>query len=483
MKHTDLAHEPLSELDRLVAQGARERAILDFPLRPWVAPHHAQDGRAVLNVLVVGAGQAGIAILAALKREQVTGILAIDAAPADAEGPWLDVARMTVLRTPKELPGAEAGIPSLSFRSWYEARYGHQAWHALDQIPRVEWRRYLSWLRRACELPIRNGVRLDRISICGSYLAAELTGPAGPEVVLARKVVLATGVDGGGGWYVPAGVTALPKHLWAHTSEPIDFAALQHKRVAVIGAGASAMDNAAMALEAGAALVDQFCRRATVQSIQPLQWMGFAGFMQHFGDLDDAWRWRFMAYVMGLREPFTKDAWTRVSAHASYRFRLGEPTDQLSTDDVTVQIRTKAGQEEFDFIICGTGVRVEHHLRPELACFASQIATWADRYQPPAEASDERLARFPYLQPNFAFTEREPGSCPQLANIHCFNYAATLSLGPSGAAIRPLKYAVPRLVRGLTRDLFQADLEYYWQDLKSFRGTEFAEFPFHLNQG
>jgi len=469
-------------LEELVAQSMRDRAFLDFPARPWVVPHHTSDGRPVLNVLVVGAGQAGIAILAGLKRDYVTDILAIDAAPRDEEGPWRDIARMRVLRTPKQLPGAEAGLPSLSFQSWYETQYGAGAWQELNKIPRLEWRRYLSWLRRALDLPVRNNVRLDRIKPFEHYLAAEVTGPNGPEVIITRKIVLATGVEGGGGWFVPSAIAELPKHQWAHTSEPIDFGALAGKRVAVVGAGASAMDNAAMALEAGAGTVRQFCRRMTLQHIQPLRWMGFAGFMRHFADLDDAWRWRFMSYVLNLREPFTQDAWTRVSAHNNYCFCLGEDCDDLSTDGRVIRIATKAGRETFDFIICGTGVRVDHHARPELAAFASHIATWGDRYQPPDDTDDERLARFPYLQPSFAFTELHPDACPQLANIHCFNFAATLSFGLSGAAIRALKYAVPRLVQGVTRDLFASDAQHYWDELKEFREAEFPDFPLHLNE-
>src|SRR3546814_19961916 len=74
----------------------------------------------------------------------------------------------------------------------------------------------------------------------------------GPRQVVARRVVLATGRDGLGGPFVPAVFDAVPQHLRAHSSDPIDFPALGGKRIAVIGAGASAIDNAAEALEAGA---------------------------------------------------------------------------------------------------------------------------------------------------------------------------------------------------------------------------------------
>jgi cation diffusion facilitator CzcD-associated flavoprotein CzcO len=241
------------------------------------------------------------------------------------------------------------------------------------------------------------------------------------------------------------------------------------------------MDNAAEALEAGAKAVEQFCRRPLLQPIQPLMWTGFAGFMRHMGDMDDAWRWRFMSYVLGLREPFTKDAWGRVSRFSNYKLRVGEACRPLVMQSDRIVVHTRTGDQAFDFLICGTGIEIDHRLRSELAYFADDIARWQDRYTPPADEADERLANFPYLSPSFAFTERVPGSAPQLANIHCFNFAATMSFGPSGAAIRPLRYAVPRLTQALTRDLFRDDLAYYWDDLRAFTGMEFGAYPVRLS--
>ena len=60
-------------------------------------------------------------------------------------------------------------------------------------------------------------------------------------------------------------------------AQPINFASLRGKNVAVVGAGASAFDNAAAALEAGAAEVHLFCRRGEIQVIQPYRWLTFAG--------------------------------------------------------------------------------------------------------------------------------------------------------------------------------------------------------------
>src|SRR5947209_14122945 len=107
---------------RLLEERAGEdRALLDFPQRPWVVPHRAENGEAVLNVLVVGAGQSGLAITFGLLRDHVDNLLCIDALPEGQEGPWLRHARMQTLRTPKELTGPDLGLPSLTFKAWYEA--------------------------------------------------------------------------------------------------------------------------------------------------------------------------------------------------------------------------------------------------------------------------------------------------------------------------------------------------------------------------
>jgi FAD-dependent urate hydroxylase len=467
-------------LHLLAQRAAEERALLDFPQRPWVVPRRIENGEPVLNVLVVGAGQAGLAITFGLMRDHVDNILCIDAMPEGHEGPWLSLARMKTLRTPKQLTGPDLGLPSLTFKAWYEAQFGDDVWRDLDQIPRTEWPRYLCWIRQILNLPVRNNASLKRIVPQGDYLAAEIETSTGAELLLARKIVLATGIEGGGRWYTPSFLRPLPKHYWAHASEAIDFHALRGKHVAVLGAAATAMDNAAAALEHGASQVEQYCRRARVQSIQPYRWSAFAGFMRHIGEMDDLWRWRFLTYFLELREPFTKDAWSRVSRFTNYRMVTGKPWENLSLVEGRVVIQTPDGRANADFIIAGTGVEVDHRLRPELAYFADQIATWNDRFQPPPGEENPQLGLYPYLSPSFAFLERAPGAAPALRNIHCFNFGSTLSFGPSGAAIRPMKYLVPKLVRSLTRDLFRDDLDAHWRSFQTFSGHDFDGFPAEL---
>jgi hypothetical protein len=119
-------------------------------------------------------------------------------------------------------------------------------------------------------------------------------------------------------------------------------------------------------------------------------------------------------------------------------------------------------------VICGTGIDMSFAGRGELAKCAGNIATWADRYQPPENERNARLSRFPYLADDYAFTERVPGATPWISDIHLFAIASTMSFGPSGSSINAMTTAVPKLVHGLTRGLFRADIEQHWASLSAY---------------
>lgn len=194
-----------------------------------------------------------------LKRRGITNTCIFDTAPKGGEGPWITFARMLTLRTPKYVTGPDLGIPSLTPQSWYEARYGAAAWHTLDKISRQDWQAYLDWVRDVLDLPVKNEHELLDIDWQDNLLKLTFACAGGvKKQVWARKIVLATGIEGGGAWHVPGFITkALPKARYAHTCEQIDFEKLRGKRIGVLGAGASAFDNAATALEHGAKQVDR----------------------------------------------------------------------------------------------------------------------------------------------------------------------------------------------------------------------------------
>ena len=459
--------DKLLALEALVA---RDIEMTAHPRRDWMVPR-LHRSKPALDVLIVGAGQSGLATAFGLIRERVPNILVIDRAPEGQEGPWVTYARMPTLRSPKEQTGPDLGVPSLTFQAWYEAQHGPQSFADLNLIPSEQWHAYLTWYRRVLGLPVRNDVAATAIApgaLDGGGRCLLVTLSTG-EVVAARKVVLATGQDGSGEWWMPEFVRALPGDRRAHACETgIDFARLKGRIVAVLGAGASAMDNAAVALEHGAAEVHLFCRRDTPTTVQRYRWLTFAGFMRHIGDMPDEWRWRVLRNILTAREGFPPDTYARVLAFPNFFMHVGRGWTDARMAGERIRLETTRGPFVADFAICGTGIRQDVGLRPELSSFADKIALWRDRYTPPPGEQDILLGAYPYLGPDYAFLEKAPGAAPWLADIHLFGIGSTLSFGPSGSSINAMTIAVPRLVNGLTRGLFAADIERHWQSLLDY---------------
>lgn len=456
------------DIAALEARVRREIEMTAHPRTEWMTPR-TRDGKPVLDVLIVGAGQSGLATAFALKRERVTNIQLIDRAPAGREGPWVTYARMPTLRSPKNQTGPDLGLPSLTFEAWVDALRGPGSFERIYMIASEDWQAYLQWCRRVLDLPVRNDTALTGISPGqlddgGRCLLATLsTG----ETIAARKIVLATGQDGTGEWWMPDFIRALPADKRAHTCDEIDFTRLKGKTVAVLGAGASAMDNAAVALEHGAD-VRLFCRRAEPMIIQRYRWLTFAGFLRHLGDMPDEWRWRFMRVILTAREGFPGDTYKRVTAFPNFMMEVGRPWTGASVENGRIRLETPRGPFHADFAICGTGVRQDLSKRPELASLADKVALWRDRFTPPVGDEDELLGAYAYLAPDYSFVEKVPGSAPFLSDIHVFGIGSTMSFGPSGSSINAMTIAVPKLVAGLTKGLFQADLSRHWQSLLDY---------------
>ena len=291
--------DPLSALAEKVRA---DLARIAHPHQPWLTPVVGPDGRPALDVLIVGGGQSGLATAFALRRSQVANSLVLDKAARGREGPWLTYARMPTLRSPKDYTGPDLDIPSLTYQSWHEARFGEASWRELDLIRREDWADYLLWYRGVLDLPVRNGCEVFDIAPAeNNLLEVTVRSAQGEEILHARKIVLATGQEGMGDWSIPEPLNHLPVSVCVNSGASIDFDALSGKRVTVVGAGASAFDNAAMALEAGAASVHLLCRRSEIQLVQPYRWLTFRGFLRHFSDLDDVWRWRFMRAILEYR--------------------------------------------------------------------------------------------------------------------------------------------------------------------------------------
>ena len=463
-------------LPALTRQVRRDLELLDYPRRPWVAPRTARSGSSIYDVVIVGAGQSGLTCAFGLSRERVGNVLVVDRNPLDRAGPWLNFARMRTLRTPKYLTGPDLGIPSLTPRAYYEAQFGDGSWESLGLIPKELWASYLSWYRDTLRIPVLPDTRVGALEYDASERCFVLpcTGPESPHTLLARRVVLATGIDGSGEWRIPSLVSAhLPRAVYAHTRDPIDFEALRGKSVAVLGAGASGFDNAATALEGGAAEVHLLFRRPRLVNVNAYRWAEFVGFLKHHADLPDADKWRFILQLLRMGQLPPADTLARAQQHPGFHLHAGSGWKELSMRGEQVQIVSDSGTLLVDFVIVATGFVTDLAARPELAHFAANIARWADRFSPPPEEQQEDLMRHPYLGSGFEFTEKTPGEAPFLAHLYNYTFGGLLSMGFGGASISGLKYSAQRLVAGITRSLFVEDSAAHFEGLRTFSEPEF----------
>lgn len=469
-------------LETLNAQVKTDLAYLHFGSADWVRPLVHPEGH-VYDVVIIGGGQCGLGAAFGLMRERIRNVLVLDENPAGYEGPWDTYARMVTLRTPKHLTSIDLGIPSLTFRAWWEAQFGSEGWAALDKIPRGDWMHYLRWYREVLSLPVVNEARLEQIEpLEGRLHRLHLSGSGAPSAsILARKVVLATGIQGGGEWHVPSMIAdALPRRLYAHTSDEIDFEPLQGKRIAILGGGASAFDNANFSLAEGVAEAHVFVRRKELPRVNPIRQMEASGIIERFHTLSDAQKYAVVAHFFRLNQPPTNDTFSRAAAWPGFQLHVGAPWVEVrpTADGSGATVVTPQGEHTYDFLIISTGTRTEPSLRPELQLVEHHIARWSDRYEPPAALASPILDAHPYLTPGFAFQSRDEEGAARLHGLFVFNFSALISCGLSASALSGLKYGLPRLVSGVADQLFLDDREAHLNTYFEYREVEFVgEWP------
>ena len=139
-----------------------------------------------------------------LQKEKITNLILFDEREEGFEGQWLSHARMENLRTPKYTIGPDCDVPSLTVRSWYEAKYGEEAWQKIQYISRLDWAEYIKWLTSFFKIPIVNNTKVGSLQWCedeNCFFVPLATNEKSKRCVL--KIVLATGLQGSGEWTVP----------------------------------------------------------------------------------------------------------------------------------------------------------------------------------------------------------------------------------------------------------------------------------------
>lgn len=467
----------------LAARASHDLQMLNYPPADWVPEGVAPDGSPMLDVLVIGGGMCGQTAAFALQREGVRKVRVIDRNPRGEEGPWGTYARMEILRSPKNLTGPDLGIPSLTFRAWYEAQHGARGWAQLYKVGRIDWRDYLIWVRETVGIAVENGTALLAVEPTASGVRATLERAGVRESVWTRKLVLAGGRDGAGGLRLPhfpglvsgfGGLRSEARTRVRHSTdgiEPEDFAG---HRVGVLGAGASAFDCAATALEGGAVEVTMFVRRPYLPQVNKSKGASYPGFLRAFSSLSDADRWRLQSYIFGEQAPPPHESVLRCDVHPNFAIRFSEAwTDVVASAD-RVSVTTTKDRYDFDSVILATGFEVDLAKHPVLAPLADDILLWRDRIPIELAAQDAECARHPYLGKGFELMARDAGRAPGLDRIHMFNVGVTMSHAALAGDIPGLQIGAWRLAGAIVCDLFEEDLPTLEAQLRAHDERELA---------
>ncbi len=395
-----------------------------------------------LEIAIIGGGQSGLGLGLALRKRNIHDFAIFDKSPNGYEGPWLTTARMPILRSKKiGLSGPSLGDPSLSFQTWYASKYGN--WEELGAVPTPLWAEYLRWYREVLSLPVHNEMNLRSIVPEGNSF--KLLFENGEEIH-AKKIILATGRDGCGGFRMPDFASALPRNLVYHTGEPIDPALMKGRRVCVIGGASSAFDAAETALDAGAEHVDMVFRKESIPTVNYLalykEWDAY-----YFKSDSEKIELMNLSHEKGGPPP--PESVARLMAKKeNLSFHNMTWVEAVSWDE-KILLETNNGPIVADLLILATGYIANPLLVPEISSFADRILTWKDQ----VVGIPEALASFPYLGPHFEFLEKNPESAPFLKDIHLFNYGAFLSHGRVAGDIDQIAIGLNRLADGIKTDL------------------------------
>lgn len=237
------------------------------------------------------------------------------------------------------------------------------------------FRRYGRAFKREL-VPQLEAERVTSVARSGDGFAVALASGA---TVAARRVVMAVGITDFA--YVPPVLRTLAPGLVTHTSEHAGFADFAGRRVAVVGAGQSAVETAALLHESGAQ-AELVVRRATVNwNPDPAD--------SGYGEARRPWRlpptplgagWRLQAYWATMRAYPALPAdfrvrhvrrtlgpagawWLRPRVVGAVPVHVGLQVAEVRPDDGRILLRLAGhgGPRELavDRVIAGTGYRVE----------------------------------------------------------------------------------------------------------------------------
>lgn len=454
-------------------------SCIQHPNQEWVYPRFTQGGDPILDVAIIGGGQTGLTMAFALKRHSIHNIQVFDQNPEDTAGSWIRIGRMETLRTPKTTTGPDLDIPNLTVRYWYSQKYGSEAWAKLEFIPRLVWHDYLNWFRKVLALPVQFN------SFAGPLYWDEenqayhftLTENGVQKEIFARKVILATGLEGSGEWMIPQFIKKnLPKSRYSQAAWPIDETSVSGKSVAILGAGPNAFDWVLQANQMGAKSIELFSKRDRLTTLHCFKWGEFTGFMKCFVDLKDDQKYSFAARMYEMGQPPVPERVENAFKLNNFAIHYSSSWINAYEKDGKVTIETATGSYEADFLIIATGWKCDLESRPELIQLVDKIAKWRDVFSPPCDREYEKLLDFPYLGQGFQFIPKNHEEAPYLKSLFNMTGGGLVSNGfCAGTGLTGMKYSIHLIIDEICRQLFLEDAEKHYSSFDGYNKKDFDE--------
>jgi hypothetical protein len=384
------------------------------------------------DVTVIGAGPYGLSAAAHLKAKglavRVFGQPMAFWANGMPEG--------MLLRSPRE--ASNISDPRSAFTlDAYERSAGIQP---ASPLPLLTFVNYGRWFQK------QTGIELDQntVAIVSRQNSIFRLALNNGDSVTSRRVVVAAGIEPF--QKKPAPFAHLPAEHASHCYEGRQPAQFSGKRVAVIGAGQSALESAALLHEAGAEV-------EVIARIPRLRWIGMHGWLHHLGPISQALYSKHDVGPAGIsrlvatprlvfhiplklkdkiRTRAIRSAGAKwlLSRLASVKTSTGRSVQTAKLVGGEVQLKLDDGTERsVDHVVLGTGYNVDisqyRFLSPELV---DQV---------------EKLDSYPNLKTGF---------CSSVEGLHFIGATAARSFGPLLYFVAGTEFASQHLTRHIDRN-------------------------------
>ncbi|MET0220706.1 MAG: hypothetical protein ABW213_08615, partial [Tardiphaga sp.] len=152
----------------------------------------------------------------------------------------------------------------------------------------------------------------------------------------------------------------------------------------------------------------------------------------------------------------------------------GEGWTTIACKDAALTVTTASGAYAADFLILGTGYRVDLSAVPALRDHLDDIALWRDMFTPPADLPGNGLEAAPWLNTDFTFCPKPGGARNWHDQVFNFSRGAQLSMGTLTIGLSGIRFGMSRLVSSVESYLFRADSDIYLKGLQSWQTRDLA---------